>query len=156
VLPSFPAFGQVTHPISLGTSNGVNISVYDGKEHKDSEYYNSLCRVVLKEFGLPSDSIAPIGLVFVDQELRDVLNGHNAVRFKPADWCGVFVKPSLIIMLGEEESDDTFMHEYLHFLQQMGLLFNNVHASSVHQLIEENEGLLLGSKSYLEFLKKTK
>ena len=148
------AYGQSTYPLSLPQTAGVHVFVYDNLEHKSTEYYNALFSVVLKEFGVPTDTIPSVDLIFIDQDLRGVLNGNNARRFGSADWCGAFIKPSLIIMLGEEESDDTFMHECMHYLQQQGRLFQDVHSAAVHQMIDRNEGLLLGSKSYLEFLKK--
>ena len=144
---------QVLRPESLDASPGVHIHVYDGKVHRPVDHYSSLCRIVLTEFGLPSDSLPGINLVFIDEDVRQQIITNNATRFQSADWYGVFIAPSLILISGEQESDDTFMHEYMHFLQQRGLLFKNVPMSAVHHLIEQNEGLLLGSKGYLEYLK---
>jgi len=143
---------QATTPLSLSDKPGVHIHAYDNGTHKSSAHYENLCKIVLKEFGLPLDSIR-VNLVFVDEDLQNQLNGHNPLRFQATHWYGICLKPSLIIMLGEEESDDTFMHEYMHSLYNRGLLFRNVHPADLHPLIEMNEGLLLGSKSYLEYLK---
>ncbi|MEW6511937.1 MAG: hypothetical protein AB1428_13380 [Bacteroidota bacterium] len=153
-IPSGLLFGQPTRPVSLEARQGVYIRAYDGRDHRDSAYYNALCRVVLKEFALPTDSLPPVDLVFVNREIQEKITAGNAGRFPSPEWTGAFIRPSLIIMVGEEEADDTFMHEFMHVLQQHGKLFRNVPFAAVHQLIDQNEGLLLGSKSYLEFLKK--
>jgi hypothetical protein len=152
LLGSGSGSGQSNLPKSLDFSRGVHIKAYDGKRHRGADHYEQLCRVVNKEFGLPDDSVC-VNLVFVDQALRQSLNANNPVRFQSADWCGAYIRPYMILMLGEEESDDTFMHEYMHALQVRGVLFKNVPFSAVHQLIDMNEGLLMGSRSYLEFLK---
>jgi len=144
---------QGVFPKSLDTTPGVHVRAEDGRTHRGSDHYSGLCRVVLQEFGIPADTPITIDLVFIDRETRDRLHDNNATRFESSDWCGAFIAPSLILMVGEEESDDTFMHEFMHYLQQKGLLFSTVPFSAVHPLIERNEGLLLGSKSYLEFLK---
>jgi len=139
-------------PESFSTEAGVHIHVYDGREHKSKEHYENLCRVVMEEFGITKDSIS-VNLIFVDNELKDKLNHNNPDRFYSPAWVGVFIKPTLIFMLGEEEADDTFLHEFMHSLHYRGLLFMNVDESDVHQLIHVNEGLLMGSRSYLEYLK---
>ena len=146
------SFAQIARPLSLDPSPGIHVYSYDGKAHRSAEHYTALRRVVLQEFRLPEDSVS-IDLVFIDPQLRETLYTNNRGRFQSAEWCGAFITPTLIFMLGDEESDDTFMHEYMHSLQDRGVLFHDVHASTVHQLIEKNEGLLLGSKSYLEYLK---
>lgn len=143
---------QSRFPKSFVPESGVHISTYDGRDHKSAVHYEALCHVVHEEFGLTNDSIR-VNLVFVDSSMMKLLTANNPARFHGTEWQGVFIKPYMIIMLGEEESDDTFMHEYMHALQQRGLLFAQVHPSVVHQVIYENEGLLLGSKSYLQFLK---
>jgi hypothetical protein len=145
------ALGQ-TRPVSMDFSPGVHIYAYDGLQHKSAEHYTNLCKVVRKEFGLPTDSIA-VMLVFLDAGLQEKLANNNPARFHTAQWYGVCIKPALIMMTGEDESDDTFMHEYMHALYHQGLLFRNVQPADVHPLIDLNEGLLLGSKSYLEYLK---
>ena len=139
-------------PGSFSTGWGVHIHAYDGREHKSEEHYENLCRVVMDEFGITNDSVS-VNLIFVDSELKDKLNHNNPDRFYSPSWVGVFIKPTLIFMLGEEESDDTFLHEFMHSLHYRGLLFSNVDESDVHQLIHVNEGLLMGSRSYLEYLK---
>ena len=143
---------QPSIPASLNDAPGVHIRSYDGKSHHSEVYYAALRNVVLKEFHLPPDSSA-INLVFIPEELRESLNSSNPDRFGGADWSGAFLNPSLIFIVGTEESDDTFMHEYMHSLQVRGLLFCNVPHSVVHQVITRDEGLLLGSDSYLQFLK---
>jgi hypothetical protein len=147
------SLGQITRPASLPPAPGVHISSYDAKTHKDSAYYTGLCRVVLKEFGLPTDSVPQVDLVFITEEMREELESCNYDRFGSSDWTGAFINPSLVFIIGESESDDTFMHEFMHLLQQKGRLFPTVPFSAVHPLIEMNEGLLMGSRSYLEFLK---
>ncbi len=142
--------------MSLDPTAGVHVSVQDSAVHRGEDHYGSLCRVVLKEFGLPADTLPSIDLVFINRETRDILSRNNPGRFENSDWCGAFLEPSLILMLGEEESDDTFMHEFLHYLRQHDLLFQGVPASAVHRLIEQNEALLLGSESYLKCLKSGK
>ncbi len=144
---------QSTFPVSLSETPGVHIFSYDNKQHRKAEHYNALFRVVLKEFGLPTDTIPSTNLVFIDKGLESILNDNNAKRFMSTGWCGAYIQPSIIMILGEEESDDTFMHECMHYLHQQGMLFRNIQADSVHRLIYRNEGLLLGSRSYLEFLK---
>jgi hypothetical protein len=146
--------GQTIKPRSASAGPGVHVRSYDGRAHMDSSYYNGLCRVVMHEFGIPTESLPSIDLVFVDRETQVKLTKGNAARFASADWTGAFIQPSLILMVGEEEADDTFMHEFMHALQQSGRLFSKVPFPSVHKVIEQNEGLLLGSKSYLEFLKR--
>jgi hypothetical protein len=147
-----PAFAQYHVPLSLPSSPGIHVHAYDGRPHKSSEHYEHLCRVVLKEFGIHLDTLA-LNLVFVDMKLQGTLNALNRDRFRGKRWVGVFIKPMLIIMLGEEESDGTFLHEFMHALHHRGLLFSDTEESDVHGLINLNEGLLLGSKSYLEYLK---
>lgn len=149
-----PSWSQNVRPVSVTARPGVHVQSYDSRPHMDSAYYNGLCRVVLHEFGLHADSLPPIDLVFVDRATQEKLTSGNAARFASSDWTGAFIRPSLILMVGEEEADDTFMHEFMHVLQQNGRLFQHVPFPAVHQLIEQNEGLLLGSKSYLEFLKR--
>jgi hypothetical protein len=146
------AGAQSLHPRSLDFSPGVHVYAYDGAAHRSAEHYENLCRIVMTEFGLPTDSIS-VALVFVDAKLQEKLNTNNRERFQSLSWYGVCISPSLIIMLGEDESDDTFMHEYLHSLNHRGLLFTDIRPIEVHHLIEINEGLLLGSRSYLEYLK---
>jgi hypothetical protein len=145
------AFGQ-TRPVSMDFSPGVHVYAYDGLEHKSEEHYTNLCKVVLKEFNLHADSIS-IMLVFLDSALQERLIKNNPARFQAAQWYGVCIKPALILMAGEDESDDTFMHEFMHSLYHRGLIFRNVQPAEIHPLIDMNEGLLLGSKSYLEYLK---
>ena len=154
VLAAAASQGQILRPLSASAGPGVHVRSYDGRAHMDSAYYNGLCRVVMHEFGIPADSLPSIDLVFVDRQTRVKLTKGNAARFASSDWTGAFIRPSLILVVGEEEADDTFMHEFMHVLQQSGRLFVNVPFSSVHKVIEQNEGLLLGSKSYLEFLKR--
>lgn len=146
------ALAQMPRPLSLPAGPGVHVFAYDGRAHKSAEHYNALCRVVLKEFGIHEDSLC-VTLVFVDADLQEKLNDNNPDRFVVKSWYGVSIKPGLIMMLGEDESDDTFLHEFMHLLVHRGVLFQDIAPSEVHHVIEMNEGLLLGSKSYLEFLK---
>jgi hypothetical protein len=140
-------------PGTFELSPGVHIHAHDGRSHRSSAHYLELCRVVASEFDVRIDSIS-IQLVFIDQKTRDRMSANNRGRFRDEDWTGAYLAPSLILMLGEEEADDTFMHEFMHLLQHRGLLFAAAHPSSVHRIIEENEAMLLGSKTYLEYLKK--
>jgi hypothetical protein len=146
---------QSVEPLSLRVSRGVHVEQHDGRSHKTPAHYEALCQVVIKEFGVSLDSIA-LNLVFIGENLRDHLSKNNQLRFQAKDWSGAYVPPSLILMVGEEESDDTFMHEFMHYLNDRGLLFTNVPASRVHAAIEKNEGLLLGSRSYLDYLAASK
>jgi hypothetical protein len=141
-------------PVSLDFSPGVHLYSYDGAEHRSAAHYLRLCEVVLKEFNvaLPVDSVLVI-LVFVDSETQERLSRNNLVRFQYMHWYGVSIEPALILMDGGEESDDTFMHEYMHLLHHQGRLFRDTSGGGAHLLIKLNEGLLLGSKSYLEYLK---
>jgi hypothetical protein len=146
---------QSVEPRSLEVSSGVHVEQHDGNVHKSEAHYEALCQVVMHEFNVHLDTIA-ISLVFIGEDLRDNLSRNNHLRFQTKDWTGAYVPPSLIIMVGDEESDDTFMHEFMHYLNDRGLLFTNIPASRVHAAIEKSEGLLLGSKSYLQYLASTK
>ncbi len=148
---SLPLLGQTSVPASVSSTPGIHIRSFDGKCHHSEEYYEGLRKVVLKEFNILSDSTA-LNLVFISEDLRETMNLANPDRFGTADWLGAFVSPTLIFIVGDE-SDDTFMHEYMHSLQSRGLLFADVPRTSVHTLIQQDEGLLLGSDSYIEFLK---
>lgn len=152
VLAGLPAHAQNQQPRSLSALPGIHIHAYDNREHKSTGHYEHLCSVVLGEFGINIDTLS-LNLVFVDAELQRTLNALNRDRFHGQHWVGVFIKPMLIIMLGEEESDGTFLHEFMHALHHRGLLFNDTEEADVHSLININEGLLLGSRSYLEYLK---
>jgi hypothetical protein len=151
--PGHQAAGQLTRPRTLSDAPGVHLYSYDGRSHRSTEYYTALRKIVQGEFQVQPDSSA-IDVVFIDEELREELNNANPDRFEAADWSGAFISPCLILILGERESDDTFIHEYLHFLQTRGLIFQHSPQSILHQLITQDEGLILGSKSYLLFLKK--
>jgi hypothetical protein len=146
------AASQLPVPCSLSSAPGVHIRSFDARTHHPADYYEALRAVVLKEFHLPPDSSA-INLVFITNELRESLNAGNPARFGTADWTGAFLTPSLIFIVGSEESDDTFMHEYMHSLQVRGLMFTDLPHGVVHDAISQDEGLLLGSDSYLQFLK---
>jgi hypothetical protein len=152
ILVGLPVHAQHHQPLSLSATPGIHIHAYDNRPHKSPEHYEHLCRVVLGEFGIHIDTLS-LHLVFVDMELQGTLNALNRDRFHGRRWVGVFIKPMLIIMLGEEESDGTFLHEFMHVLHHRGLLFNDTDEADVHTLININEGLLLGSRSYLEYLK---
>jgi hypothetical protein len=147
-----PCVGQTPWPASLDSTPGVHVYVTDDRPHRDARHYAALCVVVNQEFAIFPDSLL-IHVVFIDQITRDRMRANNPARFRGADWCGAFIEPSLILLLGEEESDDTFMHEYMHLLQSRDLIFRGAHPSSVHHLIEQTEGLLLGSKAYIAYLK---
>jgi hypothetical protein len=155
VLCAYVACAQGIEPLSLKATSGVHVEQHDGKVHKSAAHYEALCRVVLREFGVKLDTVA-LNLVFIGEDLRDNLSRNNHLRFQTKDWTGAYVPPSLIIMVGEEESDDTFMHEFMHHLNDRGLLFVNIPASRVHAAIEKSEGLLLGSRSYLQYLASAK
>lgn len=143
---------QPLHPMSVDLSLGVHIVSCDTIHHRSSQHYEALCCIVLTEFGLPADSIC-LTVVFVDAQLMAALKRQNADRFDSDTWQGFCVNPYLVMINGEREADDTFMHEYMHALQQQGKLFQKVPKADVHQLIYLNEGLLMGSKSYLDYLR---
>jgi hypothetical protein len=138
-------------PLSFSEAPGLHVMSYDGLVHRDSAYYAGLCRVVETEMGV-THTIERLHVVFMDQSASDRIIAANPGRFEGKDFTGAFIAPSLIIMVGEEESDDTFMHEYLHYLQTHGLVFRGVPQSQVHRRIEETEGYLIASGSYLAFL----
>jgi hypothetical protein len=148
------AFSQEIQPKSLATQPGIHVYAYDSMSHRSAAHYRRLSQIVLDEFNIKFslDSIC-LHVVFVDEAVRDLLKDHNTTRFESKDWSGAFSEPNLIVLLGEEESDDTYMHELMHYLVKIGLLFKNVPASRVHTAINDNEALLLGSKSYLKYLK---
>jgi hypothetical protein len=138
-------------PLSFNEAPGLHVKSYDGLVHRDSSYYEGLCRVVEAEMGI-TRTPERLHIVFVDQSTSDRIIAANPGRFEGKDFTGAFIAPSLIIMVGEEESDDTFMHEYLHYLHTHGLVFRGVPQSLVHRRIEETEGYLIASASYLSFL----
>jgi hypothetical protein len=157
LMASFPAvsIAQGIDPESLTSTPGVHITVQDGMRHQPAAHYEALCQVVLNEFGVHAEAIT-LNIVFIGEDLRNHLSRNNQTRFETKDWAAAFVHPSLILLVGELESDDTFMHEFMHYLHDRGLLFANVPESRVHATILRNEGLLLGSRSYLEYLKTAK
>lgn len=146
---------QGVEPESLTSAPGIHLLIRDGLQHKAASHYEALCQVVIREFGIRCDAFS-LNIVFIGEDLRDHLSRNNQTRFEAKDWTAAYVHPSLIFMVGADESDDTFMHEFMHFLNDRGLLFANVPGSRVHATITRNEGLLLGSKSYLEYLQSLK
>lgn len=140
------------HPVSIDLSPGVHIITCDSLSHRSPAHYEALCRIVLTEFGLSTDSIC-LTLVFVDDSLMELLNRYNTLRFSGTGWHGICINRYLVMVDGSREADDTFMHEYMHVLQQRGVLFTKVPASQVHGVIELNEGLLMGSRRYLNYLR---
>ena len=138
-------------PASFNEAAGLHVVSYDARDHRSEAYYTGLCAVVDSEMRV--DAHAPrLHVVFVDQQTSDRIIAANPGRFQGKDFTGAFIPPALIVLVGEEESDDTFMHEYLHYLQSHGLLFRGVPQDAVHRRIEETEGYLLASRSYLRFL----
>ena len=148
LLAGSPTRGQINqnHPASLDASPGIHIQSFDGKNHRSVQHYEALREIVATEFGLQPDSSC-MNLIFIDEALREALNVDNPERFHGEDWCGAFVTPSLIFILGEDEADDTFMHEYLHMLQSRGLVFKDVPLTAIHHAIFDSEGLLLGREA---------
>ena len=140
-------------PLSFSDTPGLHVTSYDGLAHRDSVYYTALCGVVHTEMGIEHVP-ARLHVVFVDQYTSDRIIAANPGRFAGKDFTGAFIAPSLIIMVGEEESDDTFMHEYLHYLHAQGLVFRGVPQSMVHRRIEEAEGYLIASATYLDLLRR--
>ena len=128
---------------------------YDGLTHRDSAYYAALCRGGGNRNGHFADAPERLHVVFVDQSTSDRIIAANPGRFEGKDFTGAFIAPALIIMVGEEESDDTFMHEYLHYLHTQGLVFRGVPQAMVHRRIEETEGYLIASASYLALLRRS-
>lgn len=151
LLPS-PAAAQPIHPLSLDLSPGVHLVSCDSLTHRSAAHYEALCRIVLTEFGLPTDSIC-LTVVFVDDDLMAALKEHNSDRFESDRWQGMYINNYLVMVDGSREADDTFMHEFLHVLNHQSRLFQHVPAGDVHELIRLNETLLMGSQSYLNYLR---
>jgi hypothetical protein len=141
-------------PLSFSDAPGLHVMSYDGLTHRDSAHYAGLCRVVDTEMG-NTQMLERLHVVFVDQSTSDRIIAANPGRFEGKDFTGAFIAPALILMVGEDESDDTFMHEYLHYLHTRGLIFRGVPQSLVHRRIEETEGYLIASESYLAFLRRS-
>jgi hypothetical protein len=139
-------------PSSFNEAPGLHVTSYDGLQHRSEGYYKALCAAVDAEMGIPR-SAARLHVVFVDQQTSDRLIAANPGRFQGKDFTGAFIPPALIVLVGDEESDDTFMHEYLHYLHTQGLAFRGVPQDIVHRRIEETEGYLLASHSYIRFLR---
>ena len=145
------AHSQDRLPASFNESPGLHVIAYDGLPHRSTAYYTALCAAVDAEMGVTA-GIAQLHIVFVDQETSDRIIAANPGRFQGKDFTGAFLPPALIVLVGEDESDDTFMHEYLHYLHTHGLVFRGVPREIVHRRIEETEGYLLASRSYIRFL----
>jgi hypothetical protein len=145
------AHSQDRLPSSFNEAPGLHVTSYDGLQHRSEVYYKTLCAVVDSEMGVPRTA-ERLHVVFVDQETSDRLIAANPGRFQGKDFTGAFIPPALIVLVGDEESDDTFMHEYLHYLHTHGLVFRGVPQDLVHRRIEETEGYLLASRSYIHFL----
>lgn len=146
----------VTHsqdhlPLSFNEAPGLHVMAYDGLTHRSEAYYTALCAVVDSEMGV-TRAPGRLHVVFVDQETSDRIIAANPGRFQGKDFAGAFIPPGLIVLVGDLESDDTFMHEYLHYLQTNGLVFRGVPHDLVHRRIEETEGYLIASRSYILFL----
>jgi hypothetical protein len=138
-------------PSSFNEAPGLHVVAYDGLQHRSGAYYAALCAVVDSEMGVAC-SVERLHVVFVDQETSDRIISANPGRFQGKDFTGAFIPPALIVLVGEDESDDTFMHEYLHYLHMHGLVFHGVPHDIVHRRIEETEGYLLASGNYIRFL----
>jgi hypothetical protein len=138
-------------PSSFSEAPGLHVTSHDGLPHRSEAYYGALCAVVDSEMGI-SRAADRLHIVFVDQETSDRIIAANPGRFQGKDFTGAFIPPGLIVLVGVEESDDTFMHEYLHYLHAHGLVFRGVPQDHVHRRIEETEGYLLASLSYIRFL----
>ena len=145
------AHSQDRLPASFNEGPGVHVVAYDGLPHRSAAYYTALCAAVDAEMGVTA-GIAQLHIVFVDQETSDRIITANPGRFQGKDFTGAFIPPALIMLVGEDESDDTFMHEYLHYLHTHGLVFQGVPQDAVHRRIEETEGYLLASRRYILFL----
>ncbi len=142
-------------PASFNEAPGLHVIAYDGLAHRSEAYYTALCAVVDSEMGIAA-SVARLHVVFVDQKTSDRIIAANPGRFHGKDFSGAFIPPALILLVGDDESDDTFMHEYLHFLHTQGLVFRGVPQDAVHRRIGETEGYLLASRSYIRFLSEQK
>lgn len=145
------ALSQDHLPRSFNEAAGLHVTAYDGLTHRSERYYTSLCAVVDSEMAVSHGPIR-LHVVFVDQMTCDRIVAANPGRFQGKDLTGAFIPPGLIVLVGDEESDDTFMHEYLHYLQSNGLVFRGVPIDRVHRRIEETEGYLLASAAYIRFL----
>ena len=139
-------------PSSFNETPGLHVVAYDGRLHRSTAYYAALCAVVDSEMGVTCSG-ERLHVVFVDQETSDRIIAANPGRFQGKDFTGAFIPPALIVLVGEDESDDTFMHEYLHYLHTHGLVFRGVPHDIVHRRIEETEGYLIASRSYIRFLR---
>lgn len=145
------AFSQDRLPRSFSEATGLHVMAYDGLSHRSEGYYASLCAVVDSEMAVSHGPVR-LHVVFVDQPTCDRIIAANPGRFQGKELTGAFIPPGLILLVGDEESDDTFMHEYLHYLQVCGLIFRGVPIDQVHRRIEETEGYLLASAAYIRFL----
>lgn len=152
VLGTTPALhSQDRLPESFNEAPGLHVVSYDGRSHRSPAYYAGLCAVVDAEMGVATVA-RQLHVVFVDQKTSDRIITANPGRFQGKDFTGAFIPPALIMLVGEDESDDTFMHEYLHYLHTHGSVFRGVPQDVVHRRIEETEGYLLASRSYIRFL----
>lgn len=151
LVAALTAHSQDRLPASFNESPGLHVISYDGHDHRSATYYTGLCAVVDTEMRIDAHPLQ-LHVVFVDQETSDRIIAANPGRFQGKDFTGAFIPPTLIMLVGDEESDDTFMHEYLHYLHTHGLLFRGVPQDAVHRRIGETEGYLLASRSYLRFL----
>lgn len=148
ILPHFPK--SVTVPVD------VVVYTEDSLQHHTADYYRALAKVVQFEFGLDSTELPqPVRLVFVSKSLYRLIVTHNQDRFDTTEnYLGTYVGPGLIFMWGKMEADDTFMHEYMHLLHGHGYLFNDVeNEETVHEYVRMDEAMLLGTKTYLNFLR---
>lgn len=147
----FTASAQDRLPVSFNEAPGLHVTAYDGLPHRSAAYYTALTGVVDAEMGVTPGALR-LHVVFVDQETSDRIIAANPGRFHGKDFTGAFIPPGLILLVGDDESDDTFMHEYLHYLHVQGLVFRGVPQDIVHRRIDETEGYLLASRSYIRFL----
>ena len=116
----------------------------------DTAYYNSLIDVVCSELEVVLDERPALKVVVISQETMQKLVSHNPCRWD-SEWQGSFNPPGLIFLT--PESDDTFIHEFLHWLRFHGLFFVGWEDQLlIEKAIREMEGSLLGSESYLKFL----
>ena len=150
---------QNSFPASFTSTQRLTTYSYDTLQHHSAFYYTELAKVVQSEFELGTDSIlAPIQLVFMSDSLFQVIVQHNPSRFNQSpdrQIVGFFIMPTLMFLM--DGQDDTFMHEYMHQLVSWNILFphdEDTDMRMIHALIGANEGMLIGSKGYIEFIKR--
>jgi hypothetical protein len=151
-IPPIRNLGSQYVPQSLVFPRRLVVMAYDSLKHHSERHYQKLAELVQHEFRLTDTTIlVPVRLVFISEPQYRALEIQNSSRWDTG-WVGYYIEPGIILIRGHEEQDDTFMHEYMHALNKHGLIFGDVPERYIHNLIYTDEGLLLASSSYLQFL----